>query len=345
MDEADLLVVCDTGSTDDTIDKLKKRNVVVYSIVVDPWRFDVARNISLAFIPADYDICVCTDLDEVLEEGWRTKIESVWTPETTRLKYMYTWDFKDDGSRGYTYWYNKIHKRHGYRWVHPVHENVKYYGDKQEVYAQCADVQLNHFPDCTKSRGSYLPLLELSKKESPKDSNTVFWLGREYMFHRQYDNCIKTLKEHLELESATWDEERWASMRYISKCYEHKSELSKAKNWLYRAIAECPNVREPYVDMARLGYKLKNWALVYLMVEDALQIKERSVSYLSEATSWDETLYDLGAIACYKLGLFDKSFEFATKAVLLNPKNQRLKENMKMINQKAVENKGRQKNE
>jgi tetratricopeptide (TPR) repeat protein len=81
------------------------------------------------------------------------------------------------------------------------------------------------------------------------------------------------------------------------------------------------------------------------MVEDALQIKARSVSYLSEATSWDETLYDLGAIACYKLGLFDKSFEFATKAVLLNPKNQRLKENMKMINQKAVENKGRQKNE
>lgn len=339
MQEADLIVVCDTGSTDDTVEKLKQRNVEVYSIVVNPWRFDTARNISLAFIPSDYDICVCTDMDEVLEKGWRDKIESVWTPETTRLRYMYTWRFNDDGTRGATYWYNKIHSRHGYRWVNPVHENVKYYGDKIEVYAQTPDVQLNHFPDITKSRSQYLSLLELSRKENPDDNSTVFWLGREYMFYGQYDNCIKTLKEHLSLKSATCTEERSSSMRFIARSYEKKGALDEANKWLYRAIAECPNVREPYVEMARLGYKLKNWPLVYLMVEEALKIKQRPASYLSEETSWNETIYDLGAIACYRLGLYKKSLELATIAVGINPNASRLKNNLELIKQRVFEDK------
>ena len=43
--DADYVVVCDTGSTDQTIDKLTNLGATVYSITVSPWRFDEARNI------------------------------------------------------------------------------------------------------------------------------------------------------------------------------------------------------------------------------------------------------------------------------------------------------------
>lgn len=86
MMEADLVVVCDTGSSDNTVEKLRECGAVVYSICVSPWRFDTGRNISLNFIPEEYDICVCADLDEILEAGWRSKLERVWTPETNSAK-------------------------------------------------------------------------------------------------------------------------------------------------------------------------------------------------------------------------------------------------------------------
>jgi len=78
MKEADEIYVLDTGSTDKTVEKLKKLNINVLVHEIKPWRFDVARNTSLDLVPTDCDICVCTDLDEIFEEGWREKLERIW---------------------------------------------------------------------------------------------------------------------------------------------------------------------------------------------------------------------------------------------------------------------------
>ena len=79
MKEADKIYVLDTGSTDKSVELLKKLGVEVKEEVITPWRFDVARNKSLEMLPQDTDICVCTDLDEVFNPGWREKLEEIWT--------------------------------------------------------------------------------------------------------------------------------------------------------------------------------------------------------------------------------------------------------------------------
>ena len=89
MNEADKIYVLDTGSTDQTVEKLKELGVIVKTKTFNPWRFDVARNFSLDMLPLDTDICVCTDLDEVFEPGWRKKLEEAWKKDTTRAKYNY----------------------------------------------------------------------------------------------------------------------------------------------------------------------------------------------------------------------------------------------------------------
>jgi glycosyltransferase involved in cell wall biosynthesis len=71
MGEADLVVVTDTGSTDDPAARLRQRGAVVNVEEIKPWRFDAVRNKSLEHVPEDVDICVCTDLDEVFDAGWR----------------------------------------------------------------------------------------------------------------------------------------------------------------------------------------------------------------------------------------------------------------------------------
>ena len=100
MSEADEVYVLDTGSTDGTPQRLEELGAHVTVEAITPWRFDVARNRSLDLVPADADLCVCTDLDEVFQPGWREKVEEAWTPGVDRLLYRYTWNFLPDGRGG-----------------------------------------------------------------------------------------------------------------------------------------------------------------------------------------------------------------------------------------------------
>ena len=64
--DADYIVVLDTGSTDNTVDKLRKHGVYVVEKEINPWRFDVARNESLKLIPSDADnVCFGDSSDNV----------------------------------------------------------------------------------------------------------------------------------------------------------------------------------------------------------------------------------------------------------------------------------------
>lgn len=168
MSEADDIYVLDTGSTDDTVEKLKKRDVKVSEEIITPWRFDVARNKSLNLLPDDVDICVCTDLDEVFNKGWRKELEKNWTQETTRLSYIYNWSLDSDNKPIVTFYLNKIHTRNDYKWTHPVHEVLTYIGKNIERETTVDEVTLNHYPDKNKSRSSYLPLLELLLRKTLK---------------------------------------------------------------------------------------------------------------------------------------------------------------------------------
>ena len=126
MSEADAVYVLDTGSSDDTVKILQAHGVNVRSEIITPWRFDAARNRSLELVPEDADICVCTDIDEVLHPGWRKAAEKAWSNGADMLRYRYTWNFNEDGSEGTVFYIDKIHARHGFKWVNPVHEVLEY---------------------------------------------------------------------------------------------------------------------------------------------------------------------------------------------------------------------------
>ncbi len=331
VSEADMIVVTDTGSTDNTVKKLRERGAVVYTDIISPWRFDTARNSAMDHIPEDADICVSNDLDEIFEPGWRQRLEVAWEPRCTRARYLFTWSYNIDGTSSKQFVMEKIHRRHGFRWVHPVHEVLEYSGDDQDFSVWVNGMVLKHYPDSSKPRAQYLPLLELSLQENPQDDRTMFWLGREYFYHGKYNQCIDTLKRHLELPTAVWDEERCASMRFISRCYQANNDFADAQKWLFRAIAECPRVREPYLQMAQLGYLEENWPLVFLMTEKGSSITEKSGSYLMEPEAWGYGFYDLGAICTYRLGLFEKAYHYAKLACDMQPSDARLQKNLELI--------------
>ena len=330
MKEADEIFVLDTGSTDKTVEKLKKLGANVVTKVITPWRFDVARNESLKLVPNDYDVCVCTDLDEILNKGWRTVLEETWEKDTTRLRYNYNWSHDEKDNPIVNFYIEKIHCRSNYEWVHPVHEILKY-KKENEKFKTTNKITVNHYPDNSKSRSSYLPLLELSVKEQPNDDRNMHYLGREYMYYQRWNECIDTLIKHLNLSSATWKDERSASMRFIARSYQQLNRYDEARMWLNKAILETPYLRDPYIERAILEYNSENWYEVIYYIEEALKIKSHAKSYINEPFSWDQTPYDLLSIAYFNIGNFKKALENINLALETSKDNERLKKNKKII--------------
>ena len=331
MKEADEIIVLDTGSTDNTVNKLRELGVKVYEKKIQPWRFDVARNESLNLVSDAADICVCTDLDEILIKGWRNKLEEIWDSNTTRLAYNYNWLLDEDNKPKVNFYIEKIHNRKDYEWINPVHEILKYKGCHKEIKKYTDEITVNHYPDNKKSRSSYLPLLELSVKEQPEDDRNMHYLGREYMYYGKWNESIDTLIKHLKLPTATWKDERCASMRFIARSYQALNRYDEARMWLDKAILEAPYLRDPYIERAILEYKDENWSEVIYYVEGALKIKEHAKTYINEPFSWDHTPYDLLSLAYYNLGKFDEALSNITMALQFSPNDERLIRNKELI--------------
>ena len=348
MSEADEIVVLDTGSTDDTVARLRARGVKVTERRIEPWRFDVARNESMKLVSPEAAILVCTDLDEILLSGWRDRLVAAWIdyarskgrPPTT-AQYEYVWSFNADGSDGQKFMYEKIHAPGVAYWRHPVHE-VLDYGGREKRTVTVPGIRLEHHADPTKSRAQYLGLLEMSVAEDPENDRNMHYLGREYMFCGRWEDAIRTLERHLALPRATWRAERAASMRFIARCENALGRPDRALDWFRRAMDEAPDQREPAVELAQFAYDRtvddsenasKWWAVVIEGAERALQITERNLSYLTDADAWGAKPYDLLSLAYWYTGRADEARRMIDKAIELNPKDLRLIRNRLLMAQ------------
>lgn len=319
-EEADYRFILDTGSTDDTVAIATANGVKTAVVSISPWRFDDARNASLALLPGDIDICIALDMDEVLVPGWRQELEKV-KPETTRPRYQYTWSWKDDGTPGLQYGGDKIHARHGYRWKHPVHEVIT--ADRITEVQEWVGLEVHHYPDHSKSRGQYFPLLELAVQEQPWDDRNSYYLAREYAYNQMWDKAAPEFKRHLSLPTAKWPAERAASMRWLAK-----AEPQNARMWLEKAIAEDPGRREALVDLANYFYQQSDPQNCYWTSLEALKITEKPLDYLCEEFAWGALPYDLAAISAWNLGFKNEALEYGTKAAELAPNDARLARNL-----------------
>jgi len=323
--DADMILIADTGSTDDTVNLAKECGATVHEICITPWRFDLARNAALALIPRDIDVCISLDLDEILEPGWREEIEAVWKEDTTNLWYLFNW------GHGLTFPYRKIHSRHGYHWHHPCHEDLRLDSRVTEVRAWTNKVLVTHYPDPTKSRGQYMPLLEVAVKEDDRDPQHFFYYSRELTFYARWDEAIEALNKYLGMNAASNQNERCYAMRLMGKCYDAKGNPTLAEKWYMQAAAEAPNTREPWCCLALLMYTQHRWEESYLYAMRALKIADKALVYTCDPEVWGAQPHDLASIAAWHLGMTDVSVEQARLAVEKDPENERLKANLAFV--------------
>ena len=321
--DADYLIVTDTGSTDETVALLTAAGVhKIQQIAIRPWRFDDARNISLASVPVDVDICISLDMDEFMMPGWRAMVEGAWTLGTTRLSYNFAPRYERSAQTHPAIRKSKIHSRWGYRWKRIVHEDLVR-TESNERLSYLDALLIGQIQDPSKSRSNYLFMLEQACKEDPNDSQICFWLARDLMYTGQNEQSAEKYITYLGLPTSTWADERAEAMRFLARV-----QPKRKHDWLQKAVAEAPYRRELWLDLSEVYHAERNWLQLFWACMNGIENTRRTGSYLDDPAAWNFRMYDLAALACSRLGLIDRAVQWGAMALEHAPGDERLANNL-----------------
>lgn len=332
---ADLRLIADTGSEDETWDLLqqevenakagRRSPLVVHQIHVRPWRFDDSRNAALALLPADIDVCISLDMDELLTPGFINQVRRGWTKETTR-----GWHDLDTGN---VWVMNRIHSRFGFRWVSPIHEVVTPCDDRKQV-SKVFKGGIKHAPDSQKSRGQYLPMLERAVKERPEDGRMWSYLVREYSFYQKWAELLDAAGETLKRPGAP-NELGYVCRLAAQATFHQSGENGEAvRVWLDKAIENAPEEPESHYALAEYHYHRNEWKACLEAAETALGLPSQR-HHISDPSIHQWRAHDLISVSAWNLGDHKRALDSAIKAANGNPTDTRLAQNLAFLMEHA----------
>lgn len=202
--EADEIIICDTGSSDRTIEVAKRYTDKVFTDFT--WCDDFARARNHAKAKATGDWILSIDADEYCHDFSKVR-------EAAELAFMAV-DCKlfSEGLRQF-HWYPRLFRNSPQvEWVGAVHNHLSVLGES------VGDVQITYgySPAHNLDPDRSLRILE---KEAAKPGNVreVFYLGREYWYRHRFEDAVKTLGLYVQ-QSQNYQEKADAFM-VMARCY------------------------------------------------------------------------------------------------------------------------------
>lgn len=293
---------------------------------IKPWRFDVARNESMKLIPQDSDVLICTDIDEVLiSDFWDDLRKCVYEhPNFNRIFYRYAWSHDDDNNPKWVFWYDKITQPKGWRWDYPVHEALKcdrdVYRYEGNYYLDSNKIYLHHFPDKTKSRSSYLKLLEQRANEYPDDLYGLYYLAREYSFVKKYVEAFNTahslyvrIKNNMKL-----DDMRMLPcvLKMLGEFSENLGIKEDAEYYYKKAIEAEPTLIDGYMKLAQLYAYTNRSQQCYQLLDTMREKAVRKEDWRLTTYYWREWKYNqiVADAKCWEKK-YEEAASYAVKAL------------------------------
>ena len=336
IDEADYVVVLDTGSTDSTVEKLKAYKPFVtvkqydYFKESGIFRFDRARNDSMKLIPNDVDICAVFDLDQVPQKGWSGIVREEITNGNKEVR-GYIVDHNDSGEEVNRWESRNVHVNDPFFiWTKVIHEGIEYYGkDKSYPIIFREDFVINHYPDNHKDRTLYKTLLEYACKEYPTDPYYAIYLGIELERRYSKEDACKAFR------------------RALSECiFDNSKDIEYQICINLAMITDSADEALVVLDRAKeIGFKTRRIYKVYADVYENMGNTDKAIEMLEKAlkevqtysSDWTDDYYLYTGYIEDRLSLFYyyqksdplTSIEYCARALKYDPNNERINSNLK----------------
>lgn len=244
--DADEIIVCDTGSTDNTVEIAKQFTDKVYTDFIWNDSFADARNHAKSKATGDWILSIdadefCHDFSKVREAV--KKGGSAW--DVTLIA----------GANGQEHLFPRLFRNSpDIWWAGAIHNHLNISAD-----GKC-DVQItyNHSPAHLGDPHRALRILE---KECQRNDvvRELYYLGREYLYYKRYEECVKTLGKYV--QKAYFLPEKADAFLLMSQAYWQLQDGDSARDACLQAININANFKEAILWMGSISWEwnAKQW--------------------------------------------------------------------------------------
>ena len=302
----DCYCICDTGSTDNTIEIIQdfftsQTPPIPGKIVKEPFRdFGYNRTFALkACESLDVEYVLLLDADMI----FRVNPEISKQELHNRLKDDVYYVFQGSD----TFFYKNVRvvkNKLGMSYWGVTHEYVKTPDGTKYSKFEKDDVFINDIGDGGCKADKFIRDINLLKKgleNEPNNDRYTFYLANSYRDAGQYDNAIATYKKRIEIGG--WFDEVWHSYYSIGKCYKYMGDMANAIWWWMEAYNFFPKRIENLFEIIHY-YRCtgkNNLAYMYYILAEYERNKNDSSDYLFlQKDIYDYKLdYELSIIGYY----------------------------------------------
>ncbi len=236
IQEADEIVVCDTGSTDRTMEIIKEKfpNVKLFTDYVWNDDFSEAKNHAASKCTGDWVMSL--DADCRLEAGGITKIRAITLNTNLDVLNVNLISIQYPDSvhkRG------KIYRNTGKIFYQGMaHEDLNAFGHDHEsgilpvIYY---GYSINHMKD----PDLYMRILAKQVDKNPNSPRPQFYLAREYMYKKDYQTAVILFREYLKI--SRYEKERTEAWLHLAECLWWSKQGNKAREACTQAILSNPD--------------------------------------------------------------------------------------------------------
>lgn len=251
----DEIIVCDTGSTDKTVEIAKNYAKVVHFDWCDD--FSKARNYAKSF--ATHDWILSIDCDEVLEAGAIEKMRYAIANTENTDGILLNLQEKDWSAR--TGAFRLFHK--SLDWIGVIHEIVHPKNPTKLDTTIVFWISPTHYTD----KHLDLRILQKEYEKEPTNPRTCYYLARELISYKQFESWAGMMWEYIRL-SKSIDEQTDAyywlalSFLYLGKREEAVVAASQAllRNPNFKAAIELIAYCQPIEEWKKRWQSFADWA-------------------------------------------------------------------------------------
>jgi len=241
--DADQIVVCDTGSTDRTLEILSKYpNVEVHKDFIWIDDFQAAQNHAKSKMKTDWILSV--DCDEFVHDFSEVRKAIELGKDMIRVGMV------AEGGNRLEFGFGRLFRNSpDIYWVQPIHKHLNIPGEGE--YVGNVKITFGWSPAHANDPDRALRILEKTVAAEPEPGRNLYYLGREYWYKQRYKEAIDTLWKYVLISN--WDAEKAESFLVMSQSYSALGDDEEAKNAVLQAIKINPNFKEAIEWMAGIN--------------------------------------------------------------------------------------------
>lgn len=326
----DEIIVVDTGSTDNTVEIVKKYTDKLYHF---QWIDDFAAARNYSFSKAHKEYIMWLDADDLVDESNKNKLKKLketLDPSVDVVMMKYDVAFDEHNNPTFSYNRERIFRRSkNFQWQGEVHEVI--YPKGNTIYS---DISIFHKKIKMNDPKRNLKIFEKMIREGKTlAQKQKFFYARELYFNGLYDEAIQEYTEYLSRGDG-WVEDNINACQDLAKCYALKQDESSALANLFKSFTFDNPRAEICCDIGKHFFDKNQYKLAIFWYELALtsNISENSDAYyLPDCYGYIPYIH---LCVCYdKLGNPKKAYEYNRKAGEIKPKDKNYLHNVEYFKQ------------